>query len=381
MNAKFQTFRKTITLVTCLFLLAMVLFASAITAPPASAQRPATKTPAPTATPSGTSPTPTPTSSGTDFSAASDKAYGWLKMQQDQYTTGLVESFNISGQLANVCFTYDQAVAAIAFKAKGDSARAKLILDRLQALQMSSGSWYNAYNCSTLQPWESHQHVGPVLWVALAAKYYGGSTYDAMAIKAIDWTRQFQQSDGGVNGGIDSSGAIITWCSTEHNQDAYAAYNKYGYTTAANNAKSFLDNKVWKTDHFWGGRDDSRDPLDVNSWGVMALGSTTYGVSLDYAMSHHRNTKNGIDAFDFDSDKDDIWFEGTGQMVVAFKVAGRTSDANYFTGEIIKGQKSNGGVPYSLLGTSNGYWTMSKAESVASTGWLIFAIHNVNPFK
>jgi hypothetical protein len=381
MNTKFQTFRKTITLITCLFLLAMVLFASAITAPPVSAQRPATKTPAPTATPSGSDPTPTATPSSTDFSAASDKAYGWLKMQQDQYTTGLVESFNISGQLANVCFTYDQAVAAIAFKAKGDSARAKKVLDRLQALQMSSGSWYTAYNCSTLQPWESHQHVGPTLWVVLAAHYYGGTTYDTMAKKAIDWTLQFQQADGGVNGGIDSSGATLTWCSTEHNQDAYAAYNKYGYTTQANNVKNFLVNQVWKTDHFWAGRNDSNNPLDVNPWGVLSLGATTYGVSLDYALATHRNTKNGIDAFDFDSDKDDLWFEGTGQMVVAFKAAGRTSDADYFTGQIIKAQKSNGGVPYSLLGTNNGYWTMSKAESVAATGWLIFAIHNVNPFK
>lgn len=302
-------------------------------------------------------------------------------MQQDQYTTGLVESYNINGQLANVCFTYDQAVAAIAFKAKGDSARAKLVLDRLQSLQMSSGSWYTAYNCSTLQPWESNQHIGPNLWVVLAAKYYGGSTYDAMAIKAIDWTLQFQQSDGGVNGGLNADGSVITWCSTEHNEDAYAAYNKYGYTTPANKVKSFLDNKVWKTDHFWGGRDDSRDPLDVNSWGVMALGSNTYGISLDYALTNHRNVKNGIDAFDFDSDKDDIWFEGTGQMVVAFKVAGRNNEASYFTNEIIKGQKTNGGVPYSLLGTNNGYWTMSKAESVAATGWLIFAIHNVNPFQ
>jgi hypothetical protein len=379
MKPKFQIFQKSITLIICLFLLVMVLFASAITAPPASAQRPATKTPAPTATPSGSDPTATPSS--TDFSAASDKAYGWLKMQQDKNSTGLVESYNVKGQLANVCFTYDQAVAAVAFKAKGDSARAKLILDRLQSLQLSSGSWYTAYNCSTLVPWESHQHVGPNLWIVLAAKYYGGSTYDVMAKKAIDWTLQFQQADGGVNGGLNADGSVITWCSTEHNEDAYAAYNKYGYSTAANKVKGFLDNQVWKGTHFWGGRNDSNDPMDTNSWGVMSLGATTYGVSLDYVMTNHRTQMDGYDAFDFNSDRNDIWFEGTGQMVVAFKVAGRTSDANYFTNQIIKSQKSNGGIPYSLKGTNNGYWTMRKEESVAATGWLIFAIHNVNPFK
>lgn len=327
----------------------------------------------------GARPTPAPTPTPAPGTTPSDLAYGWLKAQQDQYTTGLVESYNVTGQLANVCFTYDQAVAAIAFKAKGDTARAKLILDRLQALQTSSGSWYTAYNCSTLRVWESNQHVGPVLWVALAANYYGG--YSTMADKAIGWTLQFQQADGGVNGGIDSGGNVISWSSTEHNEDAYAAYSKYGYSADASEVKGFLDNQVWKTDHFWGGRNDSRDPLDVNPWGVLALGNTPYAVSLDYALSHHRTVTGGFDAFDFDSDKDDIWFEGTGQMVVAFKAAGRMTDASFFTDEIVKAQHSNGGVPYSLYGTDNGYWTMSKAESVAATGWLVFAIHGINPFR
>jgi O-glycosyl hydrolase len=65
MNHRFETFQKSVTLATCLLLLAMVFFTSAITAPPASAQKgkPPTNTPqpSPTATPSGSDPTPTPT--------------------------------------------------------------------------------------------------------------------------------------------------------------------------------------------------------------------------------------------------------------------------------------------------------------------------------
>jgi hypothetical protein len=108
-------------------------------------------------------------------------------------------------------------------------------------------------------------------------------------------------------------------------------------------------------------------------------------------MSHHRSVQRrtigqselSIDGFDYNSDKNDIWFEGQAQMALAFKVIGRECDANYFIDEIIKVQNADGkdGVRYSLLGTSNSFWTMAQEKSVAASGWLIFAVLGANPFQ
>lgn len=329
-------------------------------------------------------------------STASTNAYNWLKSQQ--CTTGLIDSFSDSQQIS---YTYDQAVGAIAFLLKGDTASAKAVLDALKGLQTPSGSWYTAYYCNNQAVQESNQHVGPVIWVVMAVAKYekvtGDTvTYRNMVQKAMDWSLQFQQADGGINGGLDTAGNVLTWASTEHNQDAYAMLVHYGYTQQAAKVKNFLDTQVWQEagGYFWAGRNDPNNPMDTNAWGVQALGTTgthQYNRGLTYVMDTHRNTKtkrvkNGsitIDGFDFNGDRNDIWFEGQGQMVVSFKMDGRTADANYFLNEIIKIQDfyGTGGVPYSLLGTNNGYWTMKSVESVSGTGWLIFAIDGYNPFK
>jgi len=239
---------------------------------------------------------------------------------------------------------------------------------------------------------ENARHVGPTLWVAIAVMNYekwtgDTTTYRAVATKAIAWALQFQQADGGINGGLDASGNLLTYGSTEHNLDAYVLLKHYGYP-AATSVKSFLDNVVWANDHFLVARPagDPNDVLDVNAWGVMALGvngTRPYGNALTYSMTHHRNTKtlNGVsyDAFDYNADRNDIWFEGSNFMVIALGMAGDTANAAYFLGQIQKNQASNGGVQYSLLGTNNWYWTMSNKRAISSTAWLILAIAGYNP--
>ncbi len=336
---------------------------------------------------------PSPTLAA-DTTTASNNAYMWLKARV--LSTGLVDSYE---DQQDICYTYDQAVAAIAFLIKDDQANATKVLDALQRMQHADGSWNTAYVCTTQAVQETQQHVGPVVWVALAVAQYeqrtgDTTTYRAMAQAAITWSLQFQQADGGLNGGLDDRGREISWASTEHNEDAYAALHYFGYQNAAADVKRFLDDVVWDSAHqrWYGGRADPRQPLDVNPWGVSALGPTghhDYQRALDYAVDHHRNLQPfrsqskdiTVDAFDFDSNKDDIWLEGTAQMVVAFQLVGRTSDAEYFVQEIIKTQQSNGGIPYSLKGTHNGYWKMSTDAAVSSTAWLMFAIENVNPFQ
>jgi hypothetical protein len=329
-----------------------------------------------------------------DLPLASDNAYLWLRSRTA--STGLVDSYQ---DKKDVCYTYDQAVAAMAFTAKGDLGSARSVLDALQTLQNADGSWNSAYACSSKSPLTGQRYVGAIAWVALAVAHYerrsgDAVTYHNMAERAIDWFLLFQQGDGGINGGLDADGIPLPWASTEHNQDAYAVLAYFSHPLEAAAVKSFLDNVVWDgTDSRWlQGRNDTMDPLDVNPLGVCALGAAgahDYQLALDYALVHHRNaqiwrsgrTRTRVDGFDFDSDRDDIWLEGTAQMAAAFAAAGRTADAAYFLAQIAGAQQKNGGIPYSVKGTFNGDFTMSRAEAVASTGWFILAVEGVNPLR
>jgi hypothetical protein len=329
-----------------------------------------------------------------DLTTASNNAHNWLKSQMT--ATGLVDSYK-DGQ--DVCYTYDQAVATVAFLAKGNVASARRVLDALAKLQNDDGSWNHAYACTTGASLAAQRYVGSTAWVALAIANYENRTgdtvtYNIMGQRALNWVLLWQQADGGLNGGLDASGVPLAWASTEHNEDSYGALGHFAYASWQAGVKSFLDNPAWNAaGQRWNeGRNDTLDPLDVNPLGVGALGPTgvhVYKSSLDYCMTHHRSTqawgtgkkKVLVDGFDSNSDHNDIWLEGTAQMAVAFRAASRTTDSDYFIQQIVKIQQSDGGIPYSVKGTFNGDFTMSTKTAVASTGWLILAIAHTNPMQ
>ena len=335
---------------------------------------------------------PARTARAADLGAASNKAHSWLKSQMT--VTGLVDSYK-DGK--DVCYTYDQAVATVAFLTKGDVSNARLVLDALQTLQNDDGSWNSAYACTTGGTEEAQRYVGATAWVALAIANYESITgdtvtYNIMGQRALNWVVLWQRSDGRINGGLDANGVPIAWASTEHNEDSYGALGHFAYANWQVGVKSFLDNAAWNSaGQRWNqGRNDTLDSLDVNPLGVGALGASgahNYRASLDYCMTHHRSTqfrlKSGkwivLDGFDFNSDSNDIWLEGTAQMAVAFRAVGRTAESDYFINQIVQVQQRDGGVPYSLHGTFNGDFTMSTNPAVASTAWLVIAIAHVNP--
>jgi hypothetical protein len=206
-----------------------------------------------------------------------------------------------------------------------------------------------------------------------------------MGTAALDWAYLFQAPDGGVNGGL-LWGIPAPWAGTEFNEDVYAASRYFGgHDEQMKRVRDFIDSHTWDTDHFMAGRGDKRDPLDVNAWSVQSLGpgdgSHPYAKTLDYNIAHHRVTLDGIDAFDFNSDKNDIWFEGTGEMILSLEEVGRQQEADHFLKEVAKAQRPNGGIPYSLRGTFNDYWQMTAAPCISSTGWLIIAEGRENPFR
>lgn len=133
---------------------------------------------------------------------------------------------------------------------------------------------------------------------------------------------------------------------------------------------------------------DGNDVLDVNPWGVLSLGLSgthNYASGPYYALNNMRTTQsaNGgvsYDLFDFNNYRHDIWFEGSDFMVLAFAMNGDYGQSQYFLNQILKNQDASGGIQYSLLGQHNGYWQMTNARAISSTAWLLFALHDFNPF-
>jgi len=384
-----------------------------------------------------------------DFTAAKNAAYNWLCAQQvpsGNAFVGWVDSFEdywADGSRKTIAYTYDQAVAAIAFTLMGDINRAKQVLNMLRSTQDPAGFWINSYWWNNGAGEEIRAHVGPCLWVALAVMNYekktGDMSYHDMAVKTIDWCLQFQKSNGALSGGLttwDSGNGSWTeevWSSTEHNIDAYAALTYFAattssrqstYTTAANKVKSFLDNVVWDAskNRWYGGFKNNTNsidpfvPMDVNPWGVMALGTNgtrNYGKSIEYVENARGGTLSSpqyvhtlpyanttITGYDFDWQSDwapadskigggylgpDIWFEGTAFMSIAYSILGNEAKSNAILSEIVKKQgkdgSMSGGIPYCLNGTNNNYWLMLQQNCVSSTGWFIIAASKWNPFK
>ncbi|MDO3413183.1 hypothetical protein QWJ34_25755 [Saccharibacillus sp. CPCC 101409] len=386
-----------------------------------------------------------------DIPSATDKALVWLKHQQDETKgfafDGLVDSFEdywAPNTPKQIVYTYDQAVAATAFIAAGDRARAEKILNKMRDIQDPSGYWLNSYWYNNGAGEEIREHVGPVVWVAMAVmayeKQYGDTRYRNMAVKALDWSLQYQQANGGVAGGWSGwTNANEPWTSTEHNLDIYPTLRYFAsaetsrasaYNTAAARVKTFLDTKVWNDSrkNFYGGWKNDTNlvdpfvPMDVNPWGVLALGLSgahDYQSALSYVENAngnpgtlanprykytltYDNAGNTMTAYDFDWDGannplydaqgnligysgPDIWLEGSAFMSAAYYLQGNTAKADSILNELAKKQgtsgASTGGLPYSLKGTSNSYWVMAQQNSVSSTGWFVLAAKRFNPFQ
>lgn len=318
---------------------------------------------------------------------AAMKAKAWLDAARQP--NGLLDS---QADRADICYTYDQGVAAIAYLALGDTARAGEILAALQGLQLASGAWYTAYTGRGAAV-DASIWIGPMYWVALAVHRHrhvtGNRRFAAMAEKTLAFTLRYRRADGALTGG-EEAGTPLTYVSIEENQDAYAAFKAFGMDAEAEKTRAFLLAKAWDAAKArWRvGPTDEADFLDVNTWGVQSLGPegpAEWKRALDYNLARMRllKTQDGVtmEGFDFNGDKDDIWLEGSAQMAAALKSVGRGAEADHFIDELIKVQKADGSLAYSLTGGTTGDgWNMPKVAAVSSTGWLILAAHGINPF-
>ncbi len=355
--------------------------------------------------------------------------------------------------MRNVSFTYDDAVALLAFVALKDKERAKLIADALVYTQkndrfFSDGRLRNAYQGGDLtcppgwQPngkegtvrvpgfWDQQakewyedimqagSHGGNLLWAMIALLAYhdvfiacqGGQNdlkYLESAKEMGEWIyiNCFDTEGlGGYLGGFDGwepgdKQKKAQWKSIEHNLDVCAAFSRLHKLTGdekwrqrAEHARQFID-AMWDDaeGRFYTGSDDGITPnkqgvLDVNTWALLALGVTDKTRrAIEWAEENCKVKKDGYEGFDFNDDRDGIWWEGTAQMVVVYKILGENEKALKYLNEMRRTQFFDGnkkGIPAaSHDGVTTGLkWLYYKRPHVGATAWFIFAELNKNPY-
>jgi hypothetical protein len=280
------------------------------------------------------------------------------------YDPGANESA-LPAVLASTAFVYDNALAVIALVACGDMGSATVIGNALSAAvrndrTFTDGRVRNAYRAGPLDKmppalpgwWDDKQNIwaedpaldgtatGNVAWAALALltlhEATGQGSFLDDARHLIDWTISNVSSGQGFLGGFhgyDPQQIRLTWISTEHNVDVYAAAGwlsrltgEQKYAGAAMEARQFLG-RAFAADHFLLGTkpdgslaDSAMLALDVQLWPWMAVPDAPleWRAALSFAATHLAVD----DGFDFNGDRDGVWVEGTAQASLAYRIAG-----------------------------------------------------------
>lgn len=254
--------------------------------------------------------------------------------------------------------------------------------------------------------------------LALEALYQrtGQTSYRDAACKLGNFLQAFRNASGtyqGFTGGLDRPDDLRTrrpWASTEHNLDAYAAFGNLfrisgdprwrdDATHARALAAAMFDSQrncylAGTLDPNARNENAGQLPLDVQAWSILAMpdAPTTFQ-AIDCAERNHRNSHDGFTGFDFNEDKDGVWFEGTAQMAVAYALAGRADSAEAVRAELRRAQQSPGfGDGEGLMASSHdglttGFDTAGgdpfkyfRRLHVGATAWNVLAQLGFNPY-
>ncbi len=370
--------------------------------------------------------------------AAFSQMSGWLKSHQN-LRTGLVASYEGDRDLEDVAYVYDQSLAAQALLLFNETQSARLILTFFkERAQNDSGAFYNAYDTIGGAPQENMIHVGPNVWLGIAALQYQKRTGDEqflpMAERIGKWLIRLQDEEGGLRGGPD-----VKWHSTEHNLDAYAYFmmlwhvtQDEAYQAAGKRCLSWIQTYAYssKENRMNRGKGDATIATDTFAWAISALGPATLkeihfdadgimefaekncAVKVDFKREGGRVVK--VRGFDFAKAQNlgrggVISTEWTSQMIVGYQVLAKyygslpegvekaalyKQKAEFYLNELQKmvitsssrtGQ-GRGCLPYASsanVDTGHGWRTPrgSSTGSVSPTAYGLFAWKGYNPFE
>ncbi|MFO1082847.1 MAG: hypothetical protein U1E23_19740 [Reyranellaceae bacterium] len=321
--------------------------------------------------------------------------------------SGLLRSFDVPAEQAgqtpddvyydgfnDVCFLYDQAVALIAFLQLGDRARACRLVDALLAVQNPDGGFAFACDQSVLgEHQDGFIRCGAVAWVAYALlladrpefRPWFATRTAAAAGRCLDFLLGYANPLGLLNGGkgryvghVLESDHVVPWWSTEHNIDAWWAFDLaaelYGeprHRQAADRIRAGLEAAAWnpRAGIFWQGgtwaagrnQPDGQHALDVMSWGSVLL--ERWGrpadrqAALERMQRHYwvTDAASGLSGFTTFVPADGYpvgtvtspWYEGSFGAAFALR-SHDPAAADRLMAILAAGQQADGSYPYAL---------------------------------
>ena len=341
---------------------------------------------------------PTETTNTAAQTSSPEQVYEWMAhMQADN---GLVESAEDS----NFVSLYDNALAALAFLADGDMARAEMILDYFdQQLETefygNNGGFFQYRELSGENG--SRIWMGDNAWLLLAVNNYHKTTnsdkYEELAFELENWLRSLQEEDGGLKGGINEDGTLIPRVT----EGIITAYNAVpGFDDFHKGILRFLEEQRWDVNEEVL-ITQTQNPaynyaLDLYSLGYMILEDFPVEVltKANRFLNSQTSTIHGeeISGYCFDDDKDVVWLEGTAQMAMAFNAAaqaGNSQDIILNIEETFINRATNEGsigIPYTTnhgtnFGATNLWDHTDITPTISSSAWYLFVKKSFNPFQ
>ena len=346
--------------------------------------------------------------------------------------------------IQNAAFSYDNALAAMAFLSAGRKEAAERLLDAFVYAvghdRYAPGRIRNAYaagditafpgwnDAARLPGWydakdgqwyedryQTGSNVGNTSYVALALlqydALYGSETYLDTAKALMDWVID-NCSDGtpGFTGGYDGwpeggedTTYVFTYKSIEHNIDAYAAFRQLyartgeaRYAEAARSALQLIDS-LYDEDKqlfYTGTLDDGTTPstgnlvLDAQVWACLALGAdfVPYEGSLDLVAN--MRTPEGGYPFCAANGNGGWWAEGTAYTALMYRLRGEDADAASALAALQGIQLQSGLLPAATVeDLSTGFelfdgspWVYGTAPHIAPAAWFVMAVNGFNPY-
>ena len=323
--------------------------------------------------------------------------------------------------LRSAAFVYDNALAVIALLACDKRAQALRIAEALRIAAttdtrlrnvyragpvgdkaLANGWWDAKANRWVEDAYQQGSATGNVAWAALALLAAFDATQDPRWLvehAAADDARGFS---GGIDG-FDAQPVKLTWKSTEHNIDLAALFDRLaradpqgGWRAPSENARRFVDSQ-WDaaTGHFFiGTLPDGKAPnransgLDVQLWSQLLPDAPPEWRSAIVYVEKQHAVPGG---FDFNSDRDGLWLEGTAQAALVYRMIGRDAEADKCLSTIAK-QFSAGGFVYATrepritTGLAIGSASTSadfyyyRLPHLGATAWAALAATKRNPF-
>lgn len=340
--------------------------------------------------------------------------------------------------LASTAFTYDNALAAIALVACGDTSNAARIADGIVTAvehdrSFQDGRIRNAYRAGPVrQPallpgwWDGTQkrwaedayqdgsQTGNAAWAGLALLAVAQSRpedaprYIQTARKLAGWIRM--QTDGktaGLRGGVegfDGQQTVLRWKSTEHNVDAYALGTWLERIAPApeapsvsRSARAFLDKMFDAQEGMFrmgtepDGTIQPRDryALDALIWPLIAVDPAPpeWRRSLQFAQQHL-----AVGAgYTFALSDTGVWTEGTAQAALVLSASGEKGKADQALSLATRQMAPTGylyatqcgavptGLKVSTASKDNDFLYFHRPH-LGATAWAAIAATGMNPF-